>query len=222
MWEALSWDCELFPWQCIWPTIRSTTFATTCYHYKYMTFGIKVNIYIYNIVSKYGWKMLTICQLRYDLPLQPSGGRSRSSQRCSRPLAPLAWSEEETAPRSKVGGGGIKQRGAFAISTLVERLSVFNSRDALVPNALLVQFWTFLVSVVSPTNQQHKKHINAFTRFSLFIPGSVCKFPFALHGKMLQARSSRTVGSCCGPLRRSSHSLLSTFGRNDPLQILPR
>ena len=121
MWEALSWDCELFPWQCIWLTIHSTTFATTCYHYKYMTFGIKVYIYI----SKHGWKMLTICQLRYDLPLQPSGGRSRSSQRGSRPLAPLARSEEETTPRSKVGGGGIKQRGAFAISTLCGKVTCF-------------------------------------------------------------------------------------------------
>jgi hypothetical protein len=79
--------------------------------------------YIY--ISKHGWKMLTICQLRYDFPLQPSGGRSRSSQRCSRPLAPLAWSEEETTPRSKVGGGGIKQRGAFAISTLCGKVTCF-------------------------------------------------------------------------------------------------
>ena len=154
MWEALSWDCELFPWQCIWLTIHSTTFATTCYHYKYMTFGIKVYIYI----SKHGWKMLTICQLRYDLPLQPSGGRSRSSQRGSRPLAPLAWSEEETTPRSKVGGGGIKQRGAFAISTLCGKVICFILQSCPRPQGPpCIQFWTFPVSVVSPTNQQHKK-----------------------------------------------------------------
>ena len=109
-------------------------------------------------ISKHGWKMLTICQLRYDLPLQPSGGRSRSSQRGSRPLAPLAWSEEETRPRSKVGGGGIKQRGAFAISTLCGEVICFILQSCPRPQGPpCIQFWTFPVSVVSPTNQQHKK-----------------------------------------------------------------
>ena len=32
----------------------------------------------------------------------------------------------------------------------VERLSVLNSRAALVPSALLVQFWTFLIGVLNP------------------------------------------------------------------------
>ena len=117
MWEALSWDCELFPWQCIWHTIHSTT----CYHMQ----PLQVHDIWHQSISKYGWRMLTICQLRYDLPLHPSGGRSRSSQRCSRHLALLASSEEETTPRSKVGGGGIKQRGGFAISSLCGKVIWF-------------------------------------------------------------------------------------------------